>query len=130
MVATIATLSVSEARTLLDKCERHELRDRAFGDSEFTFIDEDGEIIAEGYRGQGSISIEVNGNVFDDGEANSLLKAGKPGTVEMNDSMDDELDDNDDYDYNQDDDEDIGLDDFDEIEDVDVEMEDEEEEED
>lgn len=86
-------MSFEEARSILDGCDRNELRDRTFGDTEYTFVDDEGNIVADGYSGPGSITVDIDGAVFTDGEAEALLSCGTRGIIEMNDADDD----NDDY---------------------------------
>lgn len=78
-----------EAEYLLNKCDREESRDHAFGDAE-VFWSMDGQEIAEGYFGGGSRTVHIlivdSGiNTFNGVEANALRLCGKLKSITRND---------------------------------------------
>jgi len=76
-----------DAVLLLDQSYRSELRDHAFGDREVSWCDQEGNDIGFGYAGAGSVRVSVvNGDYFDDKEADILIMCGKLKRVERNDS--------------------------------------------
>lgn len=82
------------ARELLSGCVRDELHDHAFGDSEFHW-DLGGEIVAEGYHGSSGCSVSMTLDElpaeFDGPFARPLLKLGKRGGIERNDSQGEDI---------------------------------------
>lgn len=87
------TLTLEQAKTLLNSCDRYELRDHAFGDVEVSWTKDDKDV-ASGYDGASSTSVyfhdgacdEPTNVVFRDQEAIELLKCGTLRKVERNDS--------------------------------------------
>jgi len=79
------------AKELLEKCERSELRDHAFGDSEVTWRLGD-VIVADGGDGRDPyVCVTNDGHVeivaeFNGDEARTLLRCGRVGRIERNDS--------------------------------------------
>lgn len=82
-------MNFEEAKALLNAATRWELRDHAFGDTEFGWTDSDGNHIAEGYSGGGKCSIWFNDDdetySCDTDQARELKKCGTLGPVERND---------------------------------------------
>lgn len=78
-------MELSEAKALLERCVRDELRDHAFGDAEVSWRNEEGEI-ASGYfsRNKADVWIPTNAS-FDGDEARELRKCGSEGHIERND---------------------------------------------
>lgn len=78
-------MELEEAKTLLDGCDRVELRDHAFGDKE-VFWDKNGVDIAEGYAGSSMVSVTMEeGTSFTNDDARALMSCGTLGTVCRND---------------------------------------------
>jgi len=80
-------MNLQEAKTLLDGCERLELRDHAFGDKEVTWK-KDGIVIAIGYAGSAAASVTITVDPtasFGNDDARSLMSCGTPGSVGRND---------------------------------------------
>lgn len=78
-------MNFEEAKTLLNSCERSELRDHAFGDTEICWV-LDGAEVADGYFGNKIASVSVGGRSFFRDEARELRKCGKLVTIERNDT--------------------------------------------
>jgi len=94
-------MNFEEAKTLLNSATRWELRDHAFGDSEFGWNDAQGKEIAGGYSGGGRCSVwiynpdgntfrgesgkEVKSYSFNDSQARELKECGILGLVDRND---------------------------------------------
>lgn len=83
-------MNFEEAKTLLNSATRWELRDHAFGDTEFGWTDAQGNHIAEGYSGGGRCSVWFNDpdetySCDDVDEARELKRCGTLGPVERND---------------------------------------------
>jgi len=77
-------LSLVDASALLASCERSELRDHAFGDTEVTWTDPEGTVVADGYFG-GTASVVVAGTSFDGEDARALRDCGSLAAVGRND---------------------------------------------
>lgn len=75
-----------EAKELLNGCERHELRDHAFGDAEI-FWENKGEVVAEGYFGASfaEVWIKSTGVRFTNDFAWDMRKCGELGETSRND---------------------------------------------
>lgn len=79
-------INVDDAGRLLADCERHELRDHAFGDCEVTWT-RAGVDVAFGYFGGDCAEVTIEGRgVFVDAEARALRGCGRLGAVERNDA--------------------------------------------
>lgn len=79
-------LTVEDAKTLLDSCQRYELRDHAFGDSEVTWSKDEQEI-AEGYFSSSLNSVTFDdGTVFGGNAASMLRQCGHLVSSERNDT--------------------------------------------
>lgn len=80
-------MEVNEAKSILDGCTRHELRDHAFGDMEVTWMK--GEtVIADGYFGSSMASVTIGDDPtasFSNDDAHALKSAGTLGEVGRND---------------------------------------------
>ena len=71
-----AQMNIEEAKKILNKCVRSELRDHAFGDREiFWFSGDADKAVATGYVGNGSISVGFTDGTatFKHDEARQLL---------------------------------------------------------
>lgn len=79
-------MTFEEAKTLLSTCNRDELRDHAFGDREIYWTSVGGEEVASGYCGEGIVSATVGETYFIGEQAAELVKLGRTGKVERNDS--------------------------------------------
>lgn len=81
-------MTLEEAKELLDKCDRGEQRDHAFGDTEITWW-LDGKEVAGGYFGGGSANVWIDHQEFRaafKGEvAQQLRKCGAKTVIERND---------------------------------------------
>lgn len=81
-------LTFEEAKDLLRKCERRELRDHAFGDREVCWMMGDDEV-AEGYFGGSTRNVyiheEYGGGTFDGIDAKALVECGSSASFERND---------------------------------------------
>lgn len=85
-------MNFEEVKILLDGCFRWELRDHAFGDTEFGWKNAEGKDVAEGYSGSGTCTIWYSGNdteriafSFTGEEARALKLCGPLKEVERND---------------------------------------------
>lgn len=95
-------MTLDEAKEILDQCERDELRDHAFGDSEVSWI-RNGKEVASGYFGRTENTyvsfgpykeVRENGKIvrfealgsFNGDDAEKLRHCGKLGVRERNDS--------------------------------------------
>lgn len=85
-------MNFEEAKTLLNSATRWELRDHAFGDSEFGWNDAQKIEIAGGYSGGGRCDVWINATDgsgasfgFTGDEARKLRECGSLGLVERND---------------------------------------------
>ena len=83
-------MNLDEAKTLLNAAARWELRDHAFGDSEFGWNDAQDYEIAGGYSGGGRCDVWINkpdGDSFgfSGKDADELKKCGTIGVIERND---------------------------------------------
>lgn len=76
-------MELSQAKRLLEECQREELRDHAFGDAEVYWM-RHGKEVAFGYFGRDA-SVSGDGWSFGGDEAWQLRKCGKLGAVERND---------------------------------------------
>ena len=81
------TITFDQAKEILNSAIRWELRDHAFGDTEFGWKNSEGKEIAGGYSGGGrcDVWIEDSDISFKDDEARELKKCGRLGAVERND---------------------------------------------
>lgn len=78
-------MNFQEAKELLSSCERSELRDHAFGDSEI-FWSKDGKEVGGGYFGGKEASVWIDDQAsFDGEEARTLRECGTLTNVERND---------------------------------------------
>lgn len=81
-------MTLDEAVAFLSGCVRDELRDYAFGDSEVSWLDDRGVVVADGYFGRLSrVSLVGKNVVFGDADARKLRDVGRRGGVERNDGM-------------------------------------------
>lgn len=84
-------MNLEEAKAFLNTCDRDELRDHAFGDTEVYWFTKtiNREEVATGYFSgcSGAISILNNGVSFnfEDGDAQELRNCGTKGTISRND---------------------------------------------
>lgn len=80
-------MDVDEAKDILSQCDRHELRDHAFGDMEVTWtIPGRSHEVAYGYSSGRSYGVHMVGDsTFDAEEAKMLLACGDLVQVERND---------------------------------------------
>lgn len=79
-------MNFDEAKFILERAERHELRDHAFGDME-VFWRKDEKIVATGYFGVSSRRINMmNGGIFSGDEAMILKECGNLAGVDRNDT--------------------------------------------
>lgn len=82
-------MNLDEAKELLSKCTRDELRDHAFGDSEVSWVSDEFEV-ASGYFGGGTATVGVyegeNTTTFSGDEARELRKLGSEDNIERNDA--------------------------------------------
>jgi hypothetical protein len=85
-------MNLEIATQMLRDSIRDELRDYAFGDKEIYWRDQYGHPVATGYDGSSSCSVTMEGFdiTFSEEESRDLIRLGKLGEVERNDSMDDE----------------------------------------
>lgn len=80
-------MELDEAKKILDICDRHELRDHAFGDMEVVWTKQ-GYEIAYGYLGVSKCGVHLVGDSGFEGEdALSLIGCGELTHVERNDSV-------------------------------------------
>lgn len=79
-------MTFEEAKAMLNACTRHELRDHAFGDCEYSWTNAAGEDVASGYIGSAGSEVGIGDTCFVDREADELSKCGILGEVERNDS--------------------------------------------
>lgn len=87
-------MTFEEAKKILTKADRYELRDHAFGDRELTWYEADTEKeVASGYVGGGGWSVSINDPSnsensygFDGDEAKEMVKLGTLKRVSRNDS--------------------------------------------
>lgn len=87
-------MTFEQAKKLLDKCVRYELRDHYFCDREvFWKTHEDGEDVADGYFGGGTNTVYImedavdfDRKVFTGQEARELSQCGRIVHVERNDT--------------------------------------------
>lgn len=77
-------MNFETAKTLLSECDRHELRDHAFGDVEVMWM-KDGQKVAEGYFSHTRADVVINGVSFEGADAIDLSKCGTIGNIERND---------------------------------------------
>ena len=77
-------MTVDEAKVLLTTCVRSELRDHAFGDMEVTWLDKQGNVVADGYYGSSS-HVGFDGSAFKGEDARELRSCGSEGEVSRND---------------------------------------------
>jgi hypothetical protein len=77
-------MNFEEAKELLSTSVRWELRDHAFGDTEFGW-QIGGEEIGNGYAGGGRCTVTVGGTSFADDAARELRNCGVLGEVHRND---------------------------------------------
>lgn len=81
-------MNLDEAKTFLDGCDRHELRDHAFGDMEVSWTKDETEV-ACGYLGGANTNIDIHGLsedvVFKGDEARALMGCGTLAHRERND---------------------------------------------
>lgn len=85
------TISLEEAKKLLNSCTRSECRDHAFGDREIFWCDAHGRHVAEGYNSSVWIYSDVETQEtfdfdFSEKEARQLLSCGTVGTIDRNDT--------------------------------------------
>lgn len=89
-----ADMTFDEAVELLNSCTRNELRDHYFGDKEVHWVDGNNQVVAEGYHSGGGGGVSVcfsnSGYTFTESECRILMRCGKLGLVERNDSMGDD----------------------------------------
>lgn len=80
-------MNVETAKNILNQCERHELRDHAFGDMEVSWT-KDGNEVGAGYFGGGVADVSLIGEFsdFHDEDARALQSCGTLAHVERNDS--------------------------------------------
>jgi len=82
------TITLDEARTILNTCTRSELRDHAFRDRE-VYWERGGEEVGFGYFGGGANSVGVDWEgrhgSFSGAEARALSTCGSRGAIERND---------------------------------------------
>lgn len=77
-------MNVKEAKVILDDCDRHELRDHAFGDMEISWS-RSGFEVAYGYAG-GECGVHlVDGEAFEGDDARLLVTCGTLAHIERND---------------------------------------------
>lgn len=78
-------MNVKEAKEILDGCDRHELRDHAFGDMEISWTLRGFEV-AYGYAGGNQWGVHLVGDTaFEGEEAKQLVVCGKLMHIERND---------------------------------------------
>jgi hypothetical protein len=84
-------MTLEEAATFLTSMQRHVLADYAFGDSEYHWTNEAGEVVAEGYSGGRSyVVINAGGGCASqyfetEEDARKLQACGQRGTFSRND---------------------------------------------
>lgn len=81
-------MDVEIAKEVLNTCERRELRDHAFGDSEVFWV-LDGKKIADGYFGKSSAYVTINSDPsvkFENEEARQLQECGTLAKIDRNDT--------------------------------------------
>ncbi len=80
-------VTFEEAKVILSKLVRQELRDHTFGDEEIYWHNKDSnEIIATGYSNGKVTEVCVNNNSFDGKQAEELIKLGQEVNIERNDT--------------------------------------------
>lgn len=84
-------MTLELAKAILAESIRDELRDHAFGDKELYWRNKYGHLVATGYYGRDSTECSMAGfdAHFSGDEAMELVRLGKLGEVERNDSLDD-----------------------------------------
>lgn len=84
-------MNFEEAKTLLSKSIRSELRDHAFGDKEVYWETENGVDVASGYSGASGDSVDISyendNSFFSDEQAIELMQLGRLSRTERNDSI-------------------------------------------
>lgn len=80
-------MDFAEAQEFLSKQTRWELRDHAFGDSEFGWNNAEGKEVAGGYSGGSGCDIWITDQdiTFHGDQARALKKCGTLGVIERND---------------------------------------------
>lgn len=80
-------MNVEEARDILNGCDRHELRDHAFGDREISWTRR-GLEVAFGYSDGRECGVHlVDGNAFEGQDAKGLVNLGTLRHAERNDEI-------------------------------------------
>lgn len=79
-------MTLDEAKVLLAKCTRDELRDHAFSDAEVHWEDSGGFVVAYGYYGIDHAEVVLGESVFNADDARALRCHGRRGRVERNDT--------------------------------------------
>lgn len=78
-------MTIEQVEKLLAGCDRYQLKDRSFGDSEYTWV-KDNVDIAHGYCGRSACEVIINdsGEAIAGDDAYRLMKIGKAKPIEYN----------------------------------------------